>query len=139
MVQKTFFEFVIVIPFGEIFGKSFGEIYVLIFFLNIVSVCFYNFLFDKIASNEHRGCVFFWLHSTPFLPNDSIVASIIVSYIFTRVGSLHATFFNIHLTTSSLHSNIPFEFRFWAHVSALRNTDTSRPHHAAVAEIIRHQ
>ena len=33
-------------------------------------------------------------------------------------------FFDIHLTISSIHGKISFEFRFWAHFFASRNPDT---------------
>ena len=33
-------------------------------------------------------------------------------------------FFDIYVAISSIHDKIPFEFRFWAHFFALRNTDT---------------
>ena len=35
-----------------------------------------------------------------------------------------APFFDIHIMISSIHGKISFEFRFWAHFFAFRNTDT---------------
>ena len=37
--------------------------------------------------------------------------------------SMH-TSFDIHLAISSIYGNISFQFRFWAHFFAFRNTDT---------------
>ena len=34
------------------------------------------------------------------------------------------TRFHVYLTISSIHGKFSFEFRFWAHFFALRNTDT---------------
>ena len=53
-----------------------------------------------------------------------ILASIIVSYIFTWVGYLHGPFFDIHLAISSIHDKFSFQFRFRAHFFAFQNTDT---------------